>query len=184
MLDVHQFIADLQEVGREARVRDVAYAVLKKFIGDPLIPYMVVFSPKCSQADVNAYENDNIKAVISRVFSKIDSDTDIAIDDETVSFTENRAALVRMLNELPMKIEEGAISYKDGAKLEADIRVKLNSHFSVTEEDKGTIVVVPMKFNKICPHTQRECYEMTKEYAMKQFHLIPDPAYTNENEEK
>lgn len=184
MIDIQQFISDLQRVGKEARIRDIAYAILKKHIADPLVPYMVVFAPKCTQSDVDAYETPEIKDIISRVYSKIDSDSDIAINDETVSFTENRAALVRMLNELPIKIAEGEISYKDGAKLEADIRVKLNSHFAVTDEDKGTIVVVPPKYNKICPHTQRECYEMTAEYAMKQFHLIPDPAYASENEGK
>lgn len=184
MIDIQQFISDLQRVGKEARIRDIAYAILKKHIADPLVPYMVVFAPKCTQSDVDAYETPEIKDIISRVYSKIDSDSDIAINDETVSFTENRAALVRMLNELPLKIAEGEISYKDGAKLEADIRVKLNSHFAVTDEDKGTIVVVPMKYNKICDRFHVECYEMSREYAMKQFHLIPDPAYTNENDEK
>lgn len=177
MIDIQQFISDLQNVGKDARIRDIAYAILKKHIKDPLVPYMVTFDPHCTQADVDAYETPEIKDVISRVYSQIDSDSDLVINDETVSFTENRAALVRMLNELPDKIEEGKISYKDGAKLEADIRVKLNSHFSVQDEDKSTIVVVPKKFDMICRYTHRECYQMDKKAACETFHLIPDPSY-------
>lgn len=98
-----------------------------------------------------------------------------------LSFEENKGALIKMLDEIKDLELTGDIEHKDAIKMAADIRVKLNDKFSVQDDEKGQIVVVPPKFNGVCPRFHVECYEQTKEWAMSNFHLIPDPSYVDEN---
>lgn len=182
MINLPNLISELTENGKEVRVRDIAYAILRRHIDDPLLPYKVVFDANATEADMKKYETDKIKDIIKYVSASVDND--IEISDDSISFTENRAALVRMLSVLPEKLEAKEISYKDAAKLEADIRVKLNSQFQVQDEDRGTIVVVPAKFNHICSRFSCECYIYDKEFAKKEFHLIDDPKYKGKDNAK
>lgn len=177
-------IKKITEDGRsqnlDIRVRDIAFHVLEKTFGDAEIAYRTIFDAMAGPDDVEFYKSGEVQKFIQLWMRQYNAQ---AISD-SLTFAENKAALIDMLNEIDDQVAAKEIAYKDALKMKADIRIKLQDKFAVTDEDKGTIVVVPPKYNKICPHTQRECYEMTAEYAMQQFHLIPDPAYTNENEEK
>ena len=84
----------------------------------------------------------------------------------------------------PMGDEQGA-DLKTLAllqKTEADLRVKLNDKFGAAEKTAEQYIIVQPKYNRICPYTRHECYEMTEEYAMQQFHLIKDPDYKEDKE--
>lgn len=89
-----------------------------------------------------------------------------------ISFEENKAGLIELLNKLQQAIADKQISTKDALKIEADVRTKLNDKFGASEKDIGNVVVVEPKFNYICPYTRRECYIHSKEECMKRYNLI------------
>ena len=102
-----------------------------------------------------------------------------------MTFEENREGIETQLREIvelkkeamnPMGDEQGA-DLKTLAllqKTEADLRVKLNDKFGAAEKTAEQYIIVQKKFDFICPHTRRECYQMTKDDAMKKWHLIED----------
>lgn len=89
-----------------------------------------------------------------------------------ISFEENKAGLIELLNKLQQAIDNKEISTKDALKIEADVRTKLNDKFGASEKDNGNVVVVEPKFNYICPYTRRECYIHSKEECMKRYNLV------------
>lgn len=105
--------------------------------------------------------------------------------DGSMTFEENREGIETQLREIvelkkeamnPMGDEQGA-DLKTLAllqKTEADLRVKLNDKFGAAEKTAEQYIIVQKKFDFICPHTRRECYQMTKDDAMKKWHLIED----------
>ena len=69
-------------------------------------------------------------------------------------------------------MDDGLVDPKDGLKIMADIRVKLNDKFKVESKQQDRMIVVERKFNFVCPATRKECYQLDKEYAMKKWNLI------------
>lgn len=78
--------------------------------------------------------------------------------------------------------ENGELDAKDFIKLDIEIRTKLNDKFAVSEKQDEQRIIVETKFNTICPHTHRECWVQTKEYAMQHWNLIENPNSIKENE--
>lgn len=176
---IKQISDDSRAKGVIVKVRDVAYYVLKDAFGDPLTAYRAVIEPTADAVEVTKYENGMVAKFVAEWAGQY-VDVDYEELAQELTFEENKAALVKMLADINRLEKNGDIDHKDAIKMAADIRVKLNDKFAVQDDNKSQIVMVPPKYNKICPHTQRECYEQTKEYAMAQFHLIPDPSYNEE----
>lgn len=105
-------------------------------------------------------------------------------DDESLSFEENREGIEQQLREI-VELKKQAMELVDEngvpktdiktlallQKTEADLRVKLNDKFGAAEKSSEQYVIVQKKFDFICPHTNRECYQMTKEDAKKHWNL-------------
>ena len=113
-----------------------------------------------------------------------------ATNDGSMTFEENREGIETQLREI-VELKKEAMDSVDGAdlktlallqKTEADLRVKLNDKFGAAEKTAEQYIIVQPKYNKICPYTRHECYEMTEEYAMQQFHLIKDPDYKEDKQ--
>ena len=69
---------------------------------------------------------------------------------DDISFEENKAEILNLIKATKQAFENGEIEAKDALKIEADLRVKLNDKFSVTEDVKDQIVVVNQKYDAIC----------------------------------
>lgn len=101
-------------------------------------------------------------------------------EDGSVSFEENRAGIELQIAEI-LELKKQLLG-PDGKctdvktmatlqKTEADLRSKLNDKFGASEKTVEQYVIVQRKFNHICPYTRRECYQMTKEDAMRIWNL-------------
>lgn len=192
--------------GFDVRIRDISYALLRVRFDDELIAYTVVFGQPEKDNDVTDYESMESVQYLIRWFRKDlapkevekKSNEDIvkeltskangseASDDGAMTFEENRAGIEKQIAEI---LELKQQLYDEGGKCsdaktmatlqktEADLRSKLNDKFGAAEKSAEQYIIVQPKFNTICEHTRRECWLQTREYAMKYWHLIPDPNY-------
>lgn len=191
---IKKITEDAEKRGHEVRIRDVAYALLRyKFDAD--MAYMVVFGVPQNDNDVETYEKSESTKYLIRTIAK-DIEPEEAKSDEPeladlfsqskpteqsedgdITFEENKAAMVELIQRTEDALANGTIDTDKGLKIIADLRVKLNDKFKVADKEVQQYVAVLTKFNTICPHTRRECWTQTREFAMKQWHLIPDPKY-------
>lgn len=119
---------------------------------------------------------------IIKALKKSKTDVD---DSGSMTFEENRAGIEKQIAEiLELKKLCTWIDPQTGReqtdvktlatlhKTEADLRSKLNDKFGASEKSKEQYVIVQKKFDYVCPYTRHECYQMTKEDAMKKWNLI------------
>lgn len=90
---------------------------------------------------------------------------------QDITFEENKAKLIAMLQKVNDLVESGDMSAKDGVKAEIEIRSKLNDKFKVSEEGGQQYIIVEQKFNSIC-ECGREISVPTKEDLMKKYNLV------------
>lgn len=188
---------DAKKRGHDVRIRDIAYATLRVVLKDELIAYTVVFGAPNVDSDITAYDGLESTKYLVRWFEKElkpksekkDSDSDLIkklsdkkseqSDDGSITFEENRAGMEQLLLEIAAA-KTSDLPPRELVpllKAEADVRSKLNDKFGAAEKQNEQYIIVQPKYNTICPHTQRECWTQTKEFAMKHWHLIDDPNY-------
>lgn len=208
MSKLEKIIEEAKKHSYDVRVRDVGYATLVVGLGDEDLAHKLIFG---DDGNAKTYkELPHIKYLVNhlkaedlkRKESKEAEDIAKLIAqskgkkndaDGSMTFEENREGIETQLREIvelkkeamnPMGDEQGA-DLKTLAllqKTEADLRVKLNDKFGAAEKTAEQYIIVQPKYNRICPYTRHECYEMTEEYAMQQFHLIKDPDYKEDKE--
>lgn len=192
---IEEVIISAEKRGHEVRIRDVAYALLR-YKMEAEVAYMVVFGvPK--ENEVETYEKTESTKYLIRTIKKdcspkekdsLDVEKLIAENKESlqddsniISSKENRAGIERQIEEiLELKTQCPKEDIKTMAllqKTEADLRTRLNDKFGAAEKKEQDAIIVPFTFDYNCPYTRHECYQMTKERAMKAWHLIEDPKY-------
>lgn len=166
--------------GHDVRFRDIAFCALKEIFNDSVLAYKAIFDADASDIIIGNYDKSEKTKAIKKYFSENNlfgrDQTVSAIPTENdITFTENKAELVKMLADVEQKYQDGEIEYKDATKLKVDIRTKLNDKFAVSDDSVAQMIFVQPKFNTVCPHTQRECWIQTKEYAMEHWDLVEKP---------
>lgn len=166
--------------------RELCFALLSHLVDDAEIALRVTgvqLPAKLSAAEALAqprWKNlrDKLAKLVERKVIEARTDSDFSISKE-----ENRAELVRMIGVIEKKMDMGAIEQKDGLKMIADIRVKLNDKFEIEQAStERRIIVVPQKRGLVCKHTQRECtFWPTKDACMKHYKLKSIEASDEEN---
>ena len=163
-----KIIEDAEKKGHKLKVRDVAYAYLCTHFEDSTIAYKVVYGEDVLDTaafDAKphiAYIKDQIK------YSVI---TDASESADKMSFDENKKEMIKLIKKTQDAMDDGLMEAKDGLKIIADIRVKLNDKFKVEKQQKERQIIVEKRFDFVCPHTRRECYQLDKEEAMKRWNL-------------
>lgn len=141
--------------GYDVTVDDISRAILARFYED----------------------RGNITAKAREYFSKdamkwlADYISQVVFNDTDITFEDNRAAMLQLIEQTKRKLAAGDIEAKDALKIEADLRVKLNDKFKVQDDTKDKVVFVEKKYNMVCRHGY-ECYLPTKEDLMEQYGLV------------
>lgn len=186
--DIEKTIKDAAKMKLEVTVRDISYVFLSFKYSVKDIAYKSIFEKDANSVTIEKYDKskkiqflktyiasnfkeDNIEKKKKNV-SKKESTIDIESLETDITFEENKAALVKLLQEVDEAIDRGDILYKDGTKMKIDIRSKLNDKFKVSDEGGQQYIIVERKFNFICPHLQKECYIYTKEDLMEEYGLV------------
>lgn len=185
-LDIKKTIEDCSASGYEIRVKDIAYCLLKSQIDEIEIVYNCIFN-KCTDTNViSDYDKSQRMKFLDRyIKANYLSNTETAPQNETqdaellenISFEENKAALVRRLNEIVKWEKDGDLSKERAAKLEVEIRKIINDKFGVTDKSGEQKIIVLSKYNDICPYCRHEIRRKTDEDMLaeikEQYDLIP-----------
>lgn len=183
--DIEKTIKDASKMKHEITVRDISYVILFFEYSNSVVAYKSVFDKDADEQTINKYDAskkiDFLKMYINSNFRKEEKKTRRAkakVEDtneeliQDITFEENKAKLIAMLQKVNELVEKGEMSAKDGVKAEIEIRSKLNDKFKVSEEGGQQYIIVEKKYNFICPHLHKECYIYTKEDLMEEYGLI------------
>ena len=162
----------------KVRVRDIAYVLLSKIFKDEKTAYQCLFGTEGFEDYISNDLVGNLEKYMMQEGYIVNLSTDNETGDTTLSFEENNNSLIAMIKKIEEDMDSGVIEKKDGYARIVDIRTKLNDKFKVEADKKDRLIVVEKKFDFICPHSMRECYQIDIEYAKKKFNLIEN---TNSN---
>lgn len=195
MNKLEKIISEAKKRGHDVRVRDVGYAALVAALGDSTLAHKLIFGDDGNTEAyaklayvkflVNHLKADELKCEkakeseeIAKLIAKNKGETK-SENDGTISFEENRAGMEEQIREIREAITRGmkdeTLDDKTFGVLQktlADLRSKLNDKFGASEKAVEQYIIVQKKYDYICPHTQRECYQVTKEEAMARWNLI------------
>lgn len=174
--NIKETILEAQKKGYNISVRDIAYATLCLSIDDTAVIYKCLFGKdeNFQQEQYAAYDNtaavNYLKTYVEYTLldkKKTKSSTDI-------SFEENKAEIINLINETKKKEEAGEIDAKQSLDLQTKLRVTLNDKFRVQAEEQDHIVQVVHKYDDICSHCFHEVSRrpMTKQEAMEEYDLV------------
>ena len=161
---ISTIIDDCKVVGYQVRVRDISFVILSKHFEDASVAYKAVFGSDANEGTIESYiESNGLVGGKKKGKKKFNEEDDITFD-------ENKAEIIKLIKETQKALEEGKIKSADALKIQADLRVKLNDKFSVTDNNKDNLVQVLVKYNSIC-QCGREIYVPTKEELMEKYNL-------------
>ena len=196
--EIKDIIKESRLAGHDVKMKDVAYIIVRTVIDDRAVAYRSVFDAAESEDSVKRYEMEpGIKFLKNRLKKYISpkaqksaasatkvqdtSAKDINSKYKDITFEENKEAMLELIDEIQEGMRNKEIDVAVGLKMQTDIRTKLQDKFEVSNKKDEHRIVVNTKFNHICEWTRKECFLQTKEYAMKQWGLIEDPALKGEN---
>lgn len=196
--EIKDIIKESRLAGHDVKMKDVAYIIVRTVIDDRAVAYRSIFDTAESEDSVKQYEmQTGIKFLKNRLKKYISPKTqksaasapkaqdtsvkDISSKYKDITFEENKEAMLELIDEIQEGMRNKEIDVAVGLKMQTDIRTKLQDKFEVSNKKDEHRIVVNTKFNHICEWTRKECFLQTKEYAMKQWGLIEDPALKEEN---
>lgn len=182
--EIKKIVSDGKTMGYSLRTADIFY-IFAVQIFDEKILYEQLFGGG-SEEEITSYNSSDkikfLKKYINSNYPSIYSGKNeqpnrgrqkkTSTEHEDITFEENKAYMLKLKKETEEAIINGEIEKKDGLKILADLSVKLNDKFAVSEKQDEQRIEVVTKFNTVCPHTRKECWVQTKEYAMKHWGLI------------
>jgi len=168
--DLNKIIEKAQKDGYSVKVRDISYILLRNNYEDYSIAYISLYG-SVDKDEIEKYENSKEIAYLKKAISKYIHKRRGAKEGD-ITFEENKAYMLKLKADTERAMADGEIETKDGLKILADISVKLNDKFAVSDMTKEQLIYVNIKYNSICEKCGAELYIPTKEDLMKIYNLI------------
>lgn len=169
--DLEKIIESCRNAGYDIRVRDIAYAILTERISDKNISYLAVFG--IEHHDISEYDNSSAMSYLRNYLKfNASSKNNKKSNGDGISFEENKSEMEKLIKRIQEAMDNGEMEVKDGLKQQADIRVRLNDKFRVTEDVKEQVVIVETKMNAVCEYCNHEIHIPTKKELMDKYDLI------------
>lgn len=169
--------------------QDIAFWIMEGIIGTEAAGFLLWKGPL---SDPSKYRNSSKSKLIRKmlnakgIFDNITSDrgekTIAGINEvkekisgvDAVTADTNKKALIQQISDIERLIKTGDFDREKGYALIAQIRFRLQDKFELERsEDERRIIVVPHKFDMVCPHTNRECtFRPSKAECIKQYGLV------------
>lgn len=168
---IKKTIEHFRKDGLSIRVRDIAYALLSKMFENGVTAYQCLFG---GDADgFEEYSNDPLRERLMEYLTAEGFIKSVSADAETggLTFEENKREMEALLRKTQEAMDNGLVDPKDGLKIMADVRVKLNDKFKVESKQQERTIVVNKKYNSLCK-CGREIYVPTKQELMEEYDLI------------
>lgn len=166
-------INDSKKAGHDIRIRDISYVLLCRFITDKIVVYKSVFGASTNDAEIDLYDQSKQIIFLKNYLKDIapSGASSRKKKESDISFDENKEEMIKLIKETQDAMDRGEIEAKDGLKIQADLRVKINDKFGVKEESTEQLVLVNCKYNEICS-CGKEIYIPTKEDLMEKYNLV------------
>lgn len=167
---IKKTIEHFKESGETIRVRDIAYTLLSKMFADSKTAYQCLFGSE----GYDEYADDEMRPKLEQYMSDAGYIRSVSEDNDTgtITFEENRREMELLLKKTQQSMDDGLVDPKDGLKIMADIRVKLNDKFKVESKQQERMIVVEKKFSGICEYCHHEIYVPSEEELMEKYGLI------------
>lgn len=172
---LNNIVTDARASGYDVKVRDICYTLLCRYFDDAETVYRCLFDPQGiePEATMLTYQKSNKTAYLENVLKQYTYKNKGRKNEEAITFDENLAYMLKLKRETEGALERGEIDKKDGLKILADITVKLNDKFNVSEEIKDQIVVVNQKYDAVCKcGLEIARRPMSKVEAMEMYNLV------------
>lgn len=175
---LNEILSKAKTEGIDAKVRDICFALLCEHLDDKVTAFRSLFDKeaKMSDSQVDNYVKSNkvkylttaIQPYIKRPKTKVEKSK-----ENRITFDENLTYMLNIKKETEEAMRNGEMDKKDALKILADITVKLNDKFNVSEDVKEQLVIVEEKFNDVCEYCAHEIARrpISKEEAMAMYNL-------------
>ena len=169
--EISNIITSCSNNKQQARVRDLIFVLLQDMIKDEELIYKTLFNDNRFLEYKNT-NKDLLKSIKDKLEENFYPKARVYTSDDTISFDENKAEMIKLIKETQESERNGEISKEFSLKTQADLRTKINDKFKVGEEGQSNIIIVPKKCNMICDKFGVECYLPTKKDLIKEYGLI------------
>lgn len=164
--DFTKIISDLKSLGHDITVTDIMFCIVETHVSSAIINYTAFYGKGYTSQEVAEYvESAKMKSLREYMRANYLKSNDGNITKEKlkdISFEQNKAELVKRLDDLKRLADSGEIDKKDAIKIEIDIRAKLNDKFGTTEKNEEQRVIVLQKMDDVCPKCGSEIYRPTR----------------------
>lgn len=172
--NINSIIEECSKNGHKVRVRDISYIILCEHFEDSEVAYKSIFGD-ATETEIYYYErNESILYLRNYMKVKDILGNKQSSSSTNITFEENKAYMLKLKADTEKAIADGEIEKKDGLKILADLSVKLNDKFNISETNNEQLVIVNQKYTDICEYCGREIAPrpISKEEAKKMYNLI------------
>lgn len=174
---IKKAIEDCARAGHTISVRDISYVLLSMQFDDALVAYKCIFGNDYdyNQDYHNTYNQTSTMTYLkSYVEFTLLNDKKKKKKTEDISFEENKAYMLSLKKQTEEAMAAGEIDKKDGLKILADLSVKLNDKFNVSDSSQEQYVHVFAKYDSVCSRCGAEISRrpISKEEAIEMYNLV------------
>ena len=174
---IKRAIEDCARANHTISVRDISYVLLSMQLDDSLVAYKCIFG---NDYDYNqdyhtTYDQTSTMTYLkSYVEFTLLNDKKKKTKTEDISFEENKAYMLGLKKQTEEAMKAGEIDKKDGLKILADLSVKLNDKFNVSDSSQEQYVHVFAKYDAVCSRCGAEISRrpISKEEAIEMYNLV------------
>lgn len=174
---IKRAIEDCARANHTISVRDISYVLLSMHLDDSLVAYKCIFG---NDYDYNqdyhtTYDQTSTMTYLkSYVEFTLLNDKKKKTKTEDISFEENKAYMLGLKKQTEEAMAAGEIDKKDGLKILADLSVKLNDKFNVSDSSQEQYVHVFAKYDAVCSRCGAEIARrpISKEEAIEMYNLV------------
>lgn len=174
---IKRAIEDCARANHTISVRDISYVLLSMQFEDSLVAYKCIFG---NDYDYNqdyhtTYDQTSTMTYLkSYVEFTLLNDKKKKTKTEDISFEENKAYMLGLKKQTEEAMAAGEIDKKDGLKILADLSVKLNDKFNVSDSSQEQYVHVFAKYDAVCSRCGAEISRrpISKEEAIEMYNLV------------
>jgi hypothetical protein len=174
---IKRAIEDCARANHTISVRDISYVLLSMQFDDSLVAYKCIFGNDYDyNQDYHAtYDQTSTMTYLkSYVEFTLLNDKKKKTKTEDISFEENKAYMLGLKKQTEEAMAAGEIDKKDGLKILADLSVKLNDKFNVSDSSQEQYVHVFAKYDAVCSRCGAEISRrpISKEEAIEMYNLV------------
>lgn len=174
---IKRAIDDCARANHTISVRDISYVLLSMHLDDSLVAYKCIFGNDYDyNQDYHAtYDQTSTMTYLkSYVEFTLLNDKKKKTKTEDISFEENKAYMLGLKKQTEEAMAAGEIDKKDGLKILADLSVKLNDKFNVSDSSQEQYVHVFAKYDAVCSRCGAEISRrpISKEEAIEMYNLV------------